>query len=179
MALIRDPGWILTKRSVMDKIGALMGELSDAYRAETGALPAELRGGFPKLSRGENYKGLPYMILDYPALFGREHVFAVRTLFWWGHYFSLTLHLKGRYRERYAPSLPWAGDWYVAVSEDEWAHDVGREDYKKACDLSEGELGRLDRHPFFKMAAVISLEEWDGMYDLLEARFREVMGWLA
>jgi hypothetical protein len=178
-ALVLDPGWILTKRSVVDKVGLLLGELAGSYQeAVAGILPAGLAGRFPKLSRGENYRGLPYLILDYPAVFERNDVFAVRTLFWWGHYFTLTLHLKGRYMDSYLPrvlqgltSTGGAG-WYVAVTEDEWVHAIEPGAYA----AWSGDLAALS---FFKMAWVIPLEQWDNVSDRLEERLREVLGWLA
>src|SRR6187402_1143085 len=133
MALASDPSWILTKNSIMGKAVALMAELSAVYRVEWGGwagrvfadaaavatlrssdavplgggspFPEEIFRTDPKISRGENYKGLPYVILDYPRLFGREDVFAVRTMFWWGHSFHVTLHLKGKYQAMFLPVI--------------------------------------------------------------------------
>jgi hypothetical protein len=178
--LILDADWILTKRSIMDKVGTLLGEVAEGYRARAEhavALTPELKGRFPKLSRGENYQGLPYMILDYPAVFDREHVFAIRTLFWWGRYFSLTLHLKGRYRDRYVPPLLGRPleNWYLAVSEDEWVHAVQEPDYKRAHELSETEWAAQGDRVFFKMVTVIPLDQWDNIADLLEQRFGELL----
>jgi hypothetical protein len=51
-----------------------------------------------KISRGENYQLLPYIILDYPSYFSRNNIFAVRTMFWWGNFFSITLHLSGDHK---------------------------------------------------------------------------------
>lgn len=172
MALASDPSWILTKNSIMGKAVALMAELSEAYRAEWGStgnsiLPAG--GNEPKISRGENYKGLPYVILDYPRIFGREDVFAIRTMFWWGHSFHVTLHLKGKYQEMFLPvirqrlSMLAAAGFHIAVSEDEWQHEVTPENYQPA-----GTRG-LDRLPFLKLAAPCPLDKWnDGPSVLLE-----------
>ena len=74
-------------------------ELSEQYRT------LGEKYGSPKISKGENYRGLPYVMLDYPRLFGREEVLAIRTFFWWGHGFSVTLHLKGGYRERISAGI--------------------------------------------------------------------------
>ena len=82
MRLVRDAAWILTKNSVMGKVVAMFGELSGGWKE-------------PKISKGENYKGLPWVMLDYPRVFGKEDVYAIRTFFLWGHAFSITLHLKG------------------------------------------------------------------------------------
>lgn len=186
-ALVLDPGWILTKRSIMDKVGVLLGELAERYRARaalSNTLGEDMKGRFPKLSRGENYRGLPYMILDYPAVFDREHVFAIRTLFWWGHYFSLTVHLKGHYRDRYLPALleglmgARGREWYLAVSEDEWVHAVGAGDYIRIGDLQDTQRAAVAGRSFFKMTWVIPLDQWDNLCDRLEERFGEILEWM-
>ena len=82
-----------------------LAELSGEY-AGVGAGPAadSLEPASAKISKGENM-GLPWVMLDYPRLFGQEDVLAIRTMFWWGHCFSVTLHLKGRYYGAYLPLL--------------------------------------------------------------------------
>ena len=94
MRLVTDPAWILTKNSAIGKVVALFGELSGEWREMMGS---RVGWGDPRISRGEQYKGLPWVMLDYPRVFGKENVLAVRTMFWWGHYFTVTLHLKGEY----------------------------------------------------------------------------------
>jgi len=51
----------------------------------------------PKVSKGENFEGYPFRILDFPRVFTTKDVFAFRTLIWWGNLISFTLHLKGKY----------------------------------------------------------------------------------
>lgn len=40
--------------------------------------------------------GQLYLILDYPGMLSTENIFAVRTLFWWGNIFSVSLHLSSK-----------------------------------------------------------------------------------
>ena len=102
-ALVANSDWIFAKNAIMAKAIALFGGLSGRLLEEwqKNDWPRELLRTPPKISKGENYKGLPWVVLDYPRLFGREDVFAIRTLFWWGNYFSVTLHLKGIYKEMF------------------------------------------------------------------------------
>lgn len=51
----------------------------------------------PKVNRGENLRGLPFRILDYPVFFSKENILAFRLLFWWGQPLRSILHLKGNY----------------------------------------------------------------------------------
>ena len=41
-----------------------------------------------KVTKGENFHGFPFVVLDTPHLGGGEIKVALRTLFWWGHHFS-------------------------------------------------------------------------------------------
>ncbi len=86
-------------------------------------------------------------MLDYPRVFGREDVLAIRTFFWWGHGFSVTLHLKGAWRAIYLPVLQqrWAAlaaaGFHVGVAADEWRHEHVAENYRpmeSALDLDGG-----------------------------------------
>ena len=155
MRLVRDPAWILTKNSVMGKVVAMFGELSGGWKE-------------PKISKGENYKGLPWVMLDYPRVFGKEDVYAIRTFFLWGHAFSITLHLKGIYREKFLPAILArraelaAAGFGMGISDDEWAHEHTEETYGP---LRAGEMGaRIEMagdRPWLKLSARVGLEHWD------------------
>jgi len=187
LALVMDPGWILTKNSIMGKVGTLFaelsGELQESFKLQaislrqivnksglqlaTDSLPLELplNWATPKISKGENYKGLPYMVLDYPRAFGREDVLAIRTFFWWGHYFSVTLHLKGRYKTLFLPviqeriALLAAAGFHISVSEDEWRHELDADHYMPL----QGNTGTVIREEckILKLSAKCGLERWD------------------
>ncbi len=172
-----EPGWILTKNSIIKKVVALFAGLSEDYRT---VLEGE-EWGSPKISKGENYQGLPYVMLDYPRLFGREDVLAIRTFFWWGHVFSVTLHLKGAYRELYLPLIRQnrealtAAGFHVGISTDEWRHEHVPEIYRpivSAEDLS-GES------PFLKLSAACGLHRWEEAHEVLLGLFRVLVDVLA
>ncbi len=100
--LVNNTEWILTKQAIINKVYLLLGELHETYASILNderyfiSIFKGTKSG--KISKGENYLGLPYAILDYPAIFKKEDVFAIRTMFWWGNFFSITLHVSGRER---------------------------------------------------------------------------------
>ena len=98
---------ILTKNRIMEKTRVLLGYLQSEYRESLvqSELPPDLVKSSPKISRGENYKGLPWLVLDYPRRFGAENIFAIRTMFWWGNFFSITLHLSGELKAQVEDKL--------------------------------------------------------------------------
>lgn len=183
-ALVRDQGMILTKRSIMNKAAHLLGNVSDRYRlaleAQAGSIP-EWSNVAPKLSKGENYRGLPYLILDFPAIFSKSDVFALRTFFWWGHSFSLILHLKGRYQEAYLPKLlgemdrGWGGEGFLYDGADEWDHQLEGGIYKRVSSLTAKERLVYKEKPFFKWTGEVPLDQWDNADVLLGRRFGEII----
>jgi hypothetical protein len=176
--LVMEPGWILTKNSIIKKVVELFAGLSEDYRAA-------LEGpGSPKISKGENYQGLPYVMLDYPRLFGREDVLAIRTFFWWGHSFSVTIHLKGTYRDHYLPVLQqrWAelaaAGFHIGISEDEWRHEHAPETYRPIVNAEDlvglpGGPGAPFSGPgFLKLSAACGLDRWEEAHEVLLGLFR-------
>ena len=69
--LIRNKEWILTKHAIINKVYKLFGELNEIYKQisqqEETFLPEFYKNTRSKISKGENYEGLPYVMLDYPA----------------------------------------------------------------------------------------------------------------
>jgi hypothetical protein len=166
MKLVTDTQWILTKNSIIARLVEGLAGLSEAYRPiwEGAVLPGGPYPTSPKISKGENYKGLPWIVLDYPRLFGREDVLAVRTLFWWGHYFSVTLHLKGRYKDILLPVLRGRlalladAGFHICVSEDEWRHELAADNYVALAGIDGSLLeGLLAREGFVKFSCVTAL----------------------
>ena len=183
MRLVTDPAWILTKNSIIRKVVEMFGELSgewrDIFRLEK-MFTAELgskAGAEPKISKGEQYKGLPWVMLDYPRTFGKEDVLAVRTMFWWGHCFSVTLHLKGRFLRSYLPvilanrgELEAAG-FKPGTAEDEWEHEHTPGAWEAVTwEAGTGKAGTFDR-PFLKLSVNIGFDKWNGAPKALTAKF--------
>ena len=120
-----------------------------------------------KISKGENYLGLPYLILDYPARFSNTSIFAFRTLFWWGNFFSFTLHLQSEALERVRENLVKntsaliKSEFYICVSDSPWNYHYDTSNYKRAKDFEIAELkALLEIKSFIKISAQISLEEY-------------------
>ena len=125
-----------------------------------------------KVNRGENYKGFPYLVMDYPRLFSKEHVFAYRTLFWWGHFVSCTLHLKGSFLADFSDRLPKIIDdvnasdlnFRASTSGNEWNHHALSDEY---AELDGFELE--ENFKFFKLTSILPLEEINKLQEFLDS----------
>lgn len=185
--LITNYEWLLTKNGILEKIkeslGALQQRQQQVLQGAGGFLPQEVLKTSAKVSRGENYLGLPYLVLDYPRYFDKENIFAVRTMFWWGHFFSCTLQLSGIYKERYMPGIIAAfdqlqnEDFYISHNSSQWDHHFGKDNYMALHELDIVQFtSHLQSHPFIKMAKKISLDNWDTIEETLFDAYRLLIG---
>lgn len=181
---------ILTKNRIIKKSIATFASLADDYRTIAAKhreqLPSEMFELSPKVSRGEQYLELPYVMLDYPRLFSKEDVFAIRSFFWWGNYFSLTLHLKGVYKAKFAGRIKEQietlreNNYWIGVSNDEWVHDVEEQHY---VSLKEGGVRKLEdaivSESFLKLVVKWPLQKGNAMQPLLKEQYSILLNVIA
>lgn len=178
--LVTDAGWILTKNKIIQKVFILFGELNKTWQTNLilPQLPAAITELSAKISKGENYEGLPYVMLDYPRCFSKEDVCAVRTFFWWGNFFSITLHLKGKYKQQVEQSVANAiqagelNEAWINVNDDEWTHHF------ESTNMNPVQLTDADRlreKKVLKLGYKLELNDWDKAEKFLKNVFDQYM----
>ncbi len=184
LELVNDPGWILTKNAIIERVYGLFGELSDVYTESLSRNEYILKdeSGFrsPKISKGEQYENLPWVMLDHPRCFDGANTFAIRSFFWWGNFCSITLLLSGSYGEKYAASVEQyfsslsqdKNDWFICVNEDAWQHHFRKDNY---IPVGEWEGKPFASLPFIKLAKKISLQHWDMLPVFFEENYSEIL----
>ena len=139
LELAANTDWILTKNQIVRKVIDHFAEIAGLYQSAVARSPTR----FPekiltlpyKISKGENYLGLPWVMLDYPRLFEKENIFAIRTLFWWGNFFSITLHLSGSWKKVLESSIIRNLDilrqnyFSLSINPDPWVHHFSENNY--------------------------------------------------
>ena len=183
--LIQNKEWILTKHSIINKVYDLFGELNEVYKQIANDEKAlhEFYNGNGKISKGENYEGLPYVILDYPALFSKENIFAIRTMFWWGNFFSVTLHMSG---EKYILNGDYSNihtylienNFFICIGESEWQHTFDASNYISAKELELYKFREIANRKFFKISKNLELIKWSEAPGFLEKSFREIIDFI-
>lgn len=177
-----DSSWILTKnaaiRKVYEGMGNIAARMKETVSVNTQFLPEEVIYSNAKISRGESYLALPYVMLDYPRVFGKNDVMAIRTFFWWGNFCSICLHVKGKYTDCVLHNLAAAvtmlmeNNFYCSTSGDEWNHDITSSGYAPVPELNAaGFMQLLENSPFIKLSAKVNLEQWSEMEERLYALF--------
>ena len=181
MSLVCDSGWILTKNGILKKVNALLASLQEPQ--ELLVNQTQLPVSTSKISRGENYRGLPYLVLDYPRVFNQSDVCAIRTFFWWGHFFSTTLHLSGSYQRRFADSIAnqyqqaIVNELWIGVGADPWQYHLERDNYVPVDGVTEEFfVKQVKEHMFLKLSAVTPLTAWENAPDKLLKDFSCLIG---
>ena len=179
-SILMDTDWILLKQSIIQKVYELFSNASMAINSlfEINNLDKSLIIKDPKIYKGENYNQFPYVMLDYPRLFGKKDVFAIRTMFWWGNFFSITIHLSGKYKsliniKQLANDNNLRNELYICVNENQWEHDFNEDNYRLLKKFSKEELlQHINEKDFIKIAIKFDLENWDSIPDLLEGGYK-------
>jgi hypothetical protein len=158
LALASNASVMLLKNAVIEKVNLLFGQLSLSQPQLLKPLQRELEAALEvpaKISRGESYRSLPYLVLDYPRYFRPHDVMAIRTMFWWGNFFSVTLHLKGNYREHFSErilkrrQLIGEKGFHACIAPEEWEHHFGEDNYLPVDIIEEDEWLELYRVRLF------------------------------
>lgn len=180
--LVSNGDWILTKNRVLNQIStflaALQEEQSHWIRKQASGLPASVLAIPAKLSKGEQYLGLPYRVLDYPRCFGPVDMFVVRTFFWWGHYFTVNLQLSGHWQKETESSLIAAftemqeGNVWICTGTNPWQHQLSLDAYRPALAMKREEWEKtVLRQAFIKLSTRHELSDWEQMGERLLADF--------
>jgi hypothetical protein len=189
LMLVCDEQIILTKNIIIDKVYQLFGGLNNHFitrvkNAET-VFPLEVLTWSPKIYKGEQYRGLPYVMLDYPRYFVKDDAFAIRCLFWWGKFFSITLHLGGKFALMHSSTILNSvhkkenSPWYICINKDPWQHHFETDNYLPAHDsIIRFNEKTIRKKSFFKIAKKIPLQKWDDAYDFFAAGYNEILNML-
>ncbi len=184
--LVCNTEWILTKHIIIEKVYQLFGttanSMQDFINYYPNILPMVIRESNAKISRGENYRQLPYVMLDYPRYFTKDSTLAIRTFFWWGNFFSITLQLSGGYKDKLLPVLTksfsylQSRDYWLCVHADPWHHHFDEDNYVSLKNFTENEfLSTINCEPFLKIAKKLPLEQWDTATIFIENSFKEII----
>jgi hypothetical protein len=161
---------------ITQKLISLFQELNghiENFKAENqNRFPEKVKTISGKISKGENYLGLPYLVLDNPRVFTKQDVFAFRSMFWWGNYFSFTFHLSGKYLEDYLKNIYKnfkilkGKDFLICVHHQQWVHHLEEENYEYFDSFNRRRIENLiEQNGFLKLSRKLDLKKWNQAAD--------------
>jgi hypothetical protein len=170
LELMKNAEIILTKNIVMQKMKHLLEEVqNELYHSANHIKTGVSKNIFsipPKVSKGENYAGLPYLVLDYPRKFEADNIFAIRSFFWWGNFYSTALHLAGEEKRNNLTNIITsynqfsAEGYYIGVNPDPWQHHFEKDNYQAIKELSAEEFAeKCNTYNHIKIGKKWSLDD--------------------
>ena len=168
MELMQNAEVILTKNRILGKMKVLLEQIQEKQIdfINQNDISNEIFIVSPKISKGENYLGLPYLILDYPRQSSKNDFFFIRTMFWWGNFFSCTLHLANNSKETFGKKIKDSyfqlRNYYISINEDQWVHHLQESDYQKIDSMIKEQFEEsCENFNHIKIAGRHSLNEWE------------------
>ena len=121
-----------------------------------------------KTTRGNNFLGYPWTIIDFPRKFEADGFLALRILCLRGHCFSITLHLSGEPFKYYLKNIiarksQIPSHYFLSANSDEWMHIIDEKNYWR-MDQSEIDFSKeIQNSTYLKIAHKIPFEDADSL----------------
>lgn len=169
LEIIHNTVFFRLKSTVTQKFYQLFGELIKEIKEDKCLndfnFPEEMDITNGKITKGENYLGLPYVVADFPKIFNQQGVFTFRMWFWWGNYILFTWHLSGKYLiEQRAFLISKFEDFQnsdvlIYIGTDEWQQHISEGSYLALKNVSKSDYIKLiSEQPFFKLSQKVDLQ---------------------
>lgn len=161
----RNTSYPLAKHQIVQKVSQLFQHLGQKLVRDFENHPL-IQSTEYKITRGDNYRFMPYLVLDFPRITGKNFPITCRTFFWWGHYFSCTIIVQTALidLDKTAELLAFKRKTRLLVGADLWEQDLQSAAYTKLSKLSPGEIKTLlEQQEYLKIATKIALSEFEGL----------------
>lgn len=179
--LVQDEDLLRSKQVIIKKMYQLLADTETKLRpiilTKSNRLPEFTLAQSGKISKGENYRDLPYLVLDFPRQFTQEAIFAYRTMFWWGNFLSCTLHLQGTaldiFRSNLMRNLPHVDkDVFFCIASTPWEYHYGTDNYMLVKEVPLERLNELiTSKTFIKISRKLPLEQYDQLAEFSAETF--------
>jgi hypothetical protein len=190
MNLLQRSEFFMLKLSILDKVTDLFVALQEKLSEDIKQYPFithQLNTSSGKIFRGENYRKLPYVVCDYPKLFTADSIFTFRSMFWWSHEYSFTLHLAGHALEHYKEKLMIAypalaetdggqvtDTFYFCTNTKQWDYHFEKDNYAPLNEVTDIQ-NKLIKREFVKIARRLPLTDYNNVLTFGSETFHQLM----
>lgn len=184
VSLISNAEFLLDKNKILEKIAQELSLSGKKLAVEIEHSYPKINSQFtklpPKISSGEKYHDLPYLVMDYPRHFDARKTFSYRILFLWGRYFNFSLHLgsdlidlDALLNHLNASNSP----VYLSLHDNPWEHYLEEHNFKIGSLVTFDELSKqLKQNKFVKIVHRVGFDEIESLPDLCIQMFGLLIG---
>jgi hypothetical protein len=158
--LISDTWYPILKKGAIEKIKAQLANLGIQMQDNQPHLSY-------KISAGENYQNLPYLVLDFPKISGPNFPFVFRTLFWWGKPISCQVLVRTNLHKNTIDKIISMShpNTLVLIGDNLWENDFNSIDFKRKSDLSDFDKASLASKDYFKLVHTFEMKKPDTLFE--------------
>jgi len=178
---ISDKEYPLIKKSAMQKISTLFEEMGEQMKADE-TLNAFFTKRTFKVSRGDNYLHLPYVVLDYPKISRAHFELHCRTMFWWGNYFSMNVFIKTSkiditsFYKNLSENTAAGQNVMVLTAENIWNQDLNAGEFINSNNIDKKVLDVLAGNPYQKISAIHDIKRSAELSEAAGMFYKKVLG---
>ena len=149
LKVLKDSDFLLTKQGIDIKISSLLidyqKETENFFKEFQHQLPSALNYRAGKVSKGQNYNGLPYWVVDLPSFFNQKEFFTYRMVVWWGNFISFSVVISGDMFDRMSVNLDDLDqtDLYYAINQSPWRIEFSEDNLIR---IEQKERARIEEH---------------------------------
>lgn len=139
-------------------------------------LPEEASQVPGKISKGYNYKGFPYQVMDFPSVFGKQDTFSFRVFFWYGNYFSANLLLTGRYAKEWKQEILRLNseETFLLLDADIWESDISDRNKLSLTSANKPEIESFfDENESIRLFRLFNMQKANQAEELIVNTFGE------
>lgn len=132
---LNSKNYFLLKKEVDGKLNSILYSVQKSILEEWNTkdkwnLPDEASRVARKINKGNNYKGFPYQVFDFPSILQEKEIFSFRVIVWYGNLFSVNLIISDRYFPLFENRLEQfcKRETYLLKSEKVWETDTSHFD---------------------------------------------------
>lgn len=141
-------------------------QISALLHSSETVLPIKLSKLPGKVTKGNNHKGFPFQVSDFPSSLSNTHTFSFRSVIWYAHHFSFSLILSGEMKAKFSIDFKGLSDkgYSILLSENIWETDLYHEPHLNLNPRNFHEAQMLfskrDKFKIFKTFSLNHIDEF-------------------
>jgi hypothetical protein len=163
LLLVQSTDYPITKHAIIIQITQLLNELGKHLQYNIDKI--NLSNCPYKITKGENHELLPYVVLDYPKINTKEFPILLRTMFWWGKYFSFNLFIHQNIASKKLKNCQLPPNTNMLMQNNIWQQNISRRYYKPICNSDEIEPVKSG---YIKLSKTIPIANYENLLELSE-----------
>ncbi|NVK86212.1 MAG: hypothetical protein HWE21_17935 [Cytophagia bacterium] len=144
---LNSKNYFLLKKEVDGKLNSILYSVQksilEAWNSKDDwNLPGEVSRVARKINKGNNYKGFPYQVFDFPSILQEKDIFSFRVIVWYGNLFSVNLIISDKFIPLFENRLDQfcKRETYLLKSQKVWETDTSDLDRLLISEESLGEV---------------------------------------